>query len=72
MAAAGGVVAALVMSLVMTGKMDVTMAMNGAIAGLVAITADPLSPSAGFSCSCRSNWWNYCLLLNFIPRKIRN
>ena len=31
----------------MTGKMDVTMAMNGAIAGLVAITADPLSPSGG-------------------------
>ena len=49
MAAAGGVVAALVMSLIMTGKMDVTMAMNGAIAGLVAITADPLSPSAGLA-----------------------
>ena len=49
MAAAGGVVAALVMSFVMTGKMDVTMAMNGAIAGLVAITADPLSPSAGLA-----------------------
>ena len=47
MAAAGGVVAALLMSLVMTGKMDVTMAMNGAIAGLVAITADPLSPAGG-------------------------
>ena len=49
MAAAGGVVAALVMSLILTGKMDVTMAMNGAIAGLVAITADPLSPSAGLA-----------------------
>ena len=47
MAASGGVVAALVLSLFMTGKMDVTMAMNGAIAGLVAITADPLSPSGG-------------------------
>ena len=47
MAAAGGVVAALLMSLIMTGKMDVTMAINGAIAGLVAITADPLSPSGG-------------------------
>ena len=47
MAAAGGVVAALAMSLIMTGKMDVTMAINGAIAGLVAITADPLSPSGG-------------------------
>ncbi|GIS05149.1 MAG: hypothetical protein CM15mP108_2530 [Gammaproteobacteria bacterium] len=40
-------VAALLMSLIATGKMDVTMAINGAIAGLVAITADPLSPSGG-------------------------
>jgi Amt family ammonium transporter len=47
MAASGGVVAALLLSLFFTGKMDVTMAMNGAIAGLVAITADPLSPSGG-------------------------
>ena len=46
MAAAGGVVAALLMRLI-AGKMDVTMAINGAIAGLVAITADPLSPSGG-------------------------
>jgi Amt family ammonium transporter len=47
MAAAGGVVAAILTSLVLTGKMDVTMAMNGAIAGLVAITAGPSAPSAG-------------------------
>jgi Amt family ammonium transporter len=47
MAACGGVVAAIFMSLYMTGKMDVTMAMNGAIAGLVAITAGPSAPSAG-------------------------
>ena len=47
MAACGGVVAAILMSLYMTGKMDVTMAMNGAIAGLVAITAGPSAPSAG-------------------------
>ena len=47
MAAAGGVVAALMMSLFKTGKMDVTMAINGAIAGLVAITAGPNAPSAG-------------------------
>ena len=47
MAACGGVVAAILMSLVMTGKMDVTMAMNGAIAGLVAITAGPSAPSGG-------------------------
>ena len=47
MAASGGVVAAILMSLFLTGKMDVTMAMNGAIAGLVAITAGPSAPSAG-------------------------
>ena len=47
MAACGGVVTAILMSLYMTGKMDVTMAMNGAIAGLVAITAGPSAPSAG-------------------------
>ena len=47
MSAAGGVVAALLMSLIVTGKMDVTMAINGAIAGLVAITASPAAPSAG-------------------------
>ena len=47
MAAAGGVVGALLMSLILTGKMDVTMAINGAIAGLVAITAGPSAPTAG-------------------------
>ena len=47
MAASGGVVAAILMSLILTGKMDVTMAMNGAIAGLVAITAGPSAPAAG-------------------------
>ena len=47
MAACGGVVAAILTSLFMTGKMDVTMAMNGAIAGLVAITAGPSAPSGG-------------------------
>ena len=47
MAACGGVVAAILTSLIMTSKMDVTMAMNGAIAGLVAITAGPSAPSGG-------------------------
>ena len=47
MAASGGVVAAIFISLILTGKMDVTMSMNGAIAGLVAITANPLDPTAG-------------------------
>ena len=47
MSAAGGVVAALITSLILTGKSDVTMAINGAIAGLVAITAGPSAPTGG-------------------------
>jgi len=46
MAAAGGVVAALLTSRVLFGKADLTMALNGALAGLVAITAEPLTPTA--------------------------
>jgi len=45
MAAAGGVVAALITARLMFGKADLTMALNGALAGLVAITAEPLTPS---------------------------
>ncbi len=45
LAAAGGVVAALVTARVIFGKADLTMAVNGAIAGLVAVTAQPLTPS---------------------------
>ena len=45
MAAAGGLIFALLLSRVWFGKADLTMALNGALAGLVAITADPLSPS---------------------------
>jgi ammonium transporter, Amt family len=45
MAAAGGVVAALVSARLLFGKADLTMALNGAIAGLVSITAEPLTPS---------------------------
>lgn len=44
-AAAGGVIAALVLARVWFRKADLTMVLNGAIAGLVSITADPLSPS---------------------------
>ena len=47
MSAAGGVVAALLTSLILSGKSDVTMAINGAIAGLVAITAGPSAPTGG-------------------------
>ncbi|MBE0464293.1 MAG: ammonium transporter [Halomonadaceae bacterium] len=44
-AAAGGVIAALVLAKLWFRKADLTMALNGALAGLVAITADPLSPT---------------------------
>jgi Amt family ammonium transporter len=44
-AAAGGVVAALLTAQLMFGKADLSMTLNGALAGLVAITADPLSPT---------------------------
>lgn len=44
-AAAGGVVAALIMAQLMFGKADLSMTLNGALAGLVAITAEPLTPS---------------------------
>jgi Amt family ammonium transporter len=47
MAASGGVVAALITARLLFGKADLTMALNGALAGLVAITAEPLTPSAG-------------------------
>jgi ammonium transporter, Amt family len=45
-AAAGGLVAAMLVSRIKFGKADLTMALNGALAGLVAITAEPSTPSA--------------------------
>ncbi len=45
-AAAGGVIAALIVSRLLFGRTDLTMALNGALAGLVAITAEPSTPSA--------------------------
>lgn len=46
MAAAGGVIAAMILTSVLyKGKVDPTMALNGAIGGLVSITAEPLAPS---------------------------
>ncbi len=43
-AAAGGLIGALIVSRILFGKADLTMILNGALAGLVAITADPASP----------------------------
>ena len=45
-AAAGGLIAALIVARIMFGKADLTMALNGALAGLVAITAEPSTPTA--------------------------
>ncbi len=45
-AAAGGLIAALLVAKIMFGKADLTMALNGALAGLVAITAEPSTPTA--------------------------
>ena len=44
-AAAGGVVAALIFSKILFGKYDLSMSLNGAIGGLVSITAEPLAPT---------------------------
>ncbi len=44
LAACGGVLVAMIMMQVMYKKIDVTMALNGALAGLVSITAEPLMP----------------------------
>ena len=46
LAAAGGVVASMILMQIVYKKIDVTMALNGALAGLVSITAEPLAPSA--------------------------
>lgn len=45
MAAAGGLIASMLVSRLLFGKADLTMILNGALAGLVAITAEPSTPS---------------------------
>ena len=45
MAAAAGAMAALILTQMMYGKIDLTMVLNGALAGLVSITAEPLAPT---------------------------
>ena len=48
-AACGGLIAALLLARLLFGKADLTMALNGALAGLVSITAEPLDGSAQLS-----------------------
>lgn len=45
LAAAAGVIGAMIVSRIMFGKVDLTMILNGALAGLVSITAEPLAPT---------------------------
>ena len=47
MAAAGGVIAPMALSRLVDGKTNISATLNGAIAGLVSITAEPLTPSIG-------------------------
>lgn len=46
-AAAGGAIAALILTQAIYKKTDLTMVLNGALAGLVSITAEPLTPTLG-------------------------
>jgi len=48
-AAAGGAIAALVLTQLLYKKVDLTMVLNGALAGLVSITAEPLTPGLGIA-----------------------
>ena len=49
LAAGGGLIAALLLARWRFGKADLTMALNGALAGLVSITAEPLAPTPGLA-----------------------
>ncbi len=48
-AASGGMIVALVVAKRLFGKADLTMALNGALGGLVAVTAEPLAPTPGLA-----------------------
>ncbi len=48
-AAAGGAVAAMLLTQLIYKKVDLTMVLNGALAGLVSITAEPLTPGLGMA-----------------------
>ncbi len=49
LAAAAGAIAALILTMIIYRKVDITLVLNGALAGLVSITAEPLAPSVPLS-----------------------
>ncbi|MEM9628705.1 MAG: ammonium transporter [Pseudomonadota bacterium] len=49
LAACGGVLTAMILSEILYKKIDLTMVLNGALAGLVSITAEPLAPTPGLA-----------------------
>ncbi len=48
-AAAGGAIVAMILTQILYKKVDLTMVLNGALAGLVSITAEPLTPGLGLA-----------------------
>ena len=62
LAGAAGVVTGAVVTRLLDRKTDVVMMLNGALAGLVAITAEPLTPTPGYGSCYRFYWiFNYVL-----------
>ena len=62
LAGAAGVVTGAVVTRLLDSKTDVVMMLNGALAGLVAITAEPLTPTPGMALVIGSMWFfNYVL-----------
>ncbi len=49
LAACAGVIVAMIATQIVYGKVDLTMALNGALAGLVSITAEPLAPTPAYA-----------------------
>ena len=72
LAAAGGVIACMIASKLTNSHTNISATLNGAIAGLVAITAEPLAPSYGTSYHHWSDWRNNLHVWNEINGHAKN